>query len=193
MTDSNLVISCHCPDIHKELFHVNSTRKKLRSVGTKATYVDPFSCPDRTWKKIKSNSKMVVWGENCPVYFQLTYGLYHTKKGVTYELKDDSHEESYTSKKLFSILNNAYRVLKTGGKAIFGDHYKPDNMDKKLEQMNNHPEIINKFTVEFIPSSESTINLVQEPISDSTFRKYLYVFTKKAKMGTRRSKRLQGQ
>jgi len=193
MTDSSLVISCHCPEKHAPLFHMSKTRKQGRPVGPKATYVDPFSCPERKWSLIKANSKTIVWGENCPVYTQLTDGLYYTKKGQVYEWKDDKNNEVGASRKLFSILNESYRILKVGGKVIFGDHSVPDDLETKVRQINNHPDIIDKYSLEVISGDDSNINLAQPPFTKFLLRSYLYVFTKKAKVGTRRSLRIRSK
>lgn len=169
---------------------MTDTRKLGRPVGVKATYVDPFSCPERTWASIKANSKSVVWGENCPVYTQLTHGIYYMKKGTQHEFRDDPVNEVSTSRKLFSILNESYRILKTGGKVIFGDDAPPAEAERKVEQINNHPLILNRFRLELIPASNSKIHLAQVDSGKATMRNYLYVFTKLRKMGTRRSQRL---
>jgi len=188
MSDSSLVISCHCPEIHSQLHHVKDG-KLNDPVGVKATYVDPFSCPELKWNKIKSNSKLVVWGENCPVYFQLTNGLYYMKKGKQYEIKDDPSNNTGTSKKLFSILDESYRILKSSGRLIFGDDFLPDDIETKVEQINNHPSIKHRFRLVVIPVSESNIHLAQIDKGKLTTRKFLYIFTKLRKIGTRKSQR----
>lgn len=188
MTDSSLVIACHCPEKHNQLFHISQSRQQGRPVGPKATYVDPYSCPRRTWKAVKANSKTVVWGENCSVYTQLTEGLYYTKKGQQYEWKDDSSSGVGSSRTLFSILDECYRILKVRGKVIFGDDALPD--DKKIQQIANHPNIIKRYNFEVIPVSASKIHLAQIDGGRLTTRNYLYVFTKKHREGTRKSERL---
>jgi len=186
MTDSTLVITCHCPEKHNQLYHVTKTRKQGRAVGPKATYVDPYSCPERTWGSIKARSKSIVWGENCPVYMQLTRGLYYTKKDKQYELKDDPVNEVATSRKLFSILDESYRILRKGGKVIFGDDMLP--APAIIQQINNHPMIVEKFSLEVVPSEGAKIHLAQTECGRFTARNYLYIFTKKGQAVSRRLK-----
>lgn len=112
------------------------------------------------------------------------------KKGKQYELRDDPSNNTGTSKKLFSILDESYRILKSGGRVIFGDDFLPDDIETKVEQINNHPLILHRFRLIVIPASESNIHLAQTDKGTITIRKYLYIFTKLRKMGTRKSERL---
>ena len=96
--DSELVIACHCKEKHGQLFFYNPDGSSRPLDGE--TYVDPRACPDKTWDKIPSNSKQIVWGQNCPIYCAFTKTEIKTLK---------------------EILEESYRVLKPGG-TLFSKH-----------------------------------------------------------------------
>lgn len=93
--DSELVIACHC-EVHEKLYFYSPDGSSRPLDGE--TYVDPKACPDRTWDKIPSNSKQIVWGQFCPMISEFTRN---------------------EAKQLKQILEESYRVLKPGGSVIF--------------------------------------------------------------------------
>jgi hypothetical protein len=94
--DSELVIACHC-EVHEKLYLYNPDGSSRPLDGE--TYVDPDECPDKTWDKIPSNSKQIIWGQSCPVYSAFRLGSKHSE--------------------LEPILRESLRVLKLGGVVVF--------------------------------------------------------------------------
>ena len=154
MSDSNIVVACHCK-VHEQLYHVKPNGEKGTALGDGAIYIDPYTCPENPWSSVKEASADFVWGENCSVYTQLTNGLQITKKGKIIELKDSHNNTAvHSSRILFRILDESYRVLKVGGRAIFGDFDKITNSLKtKVSLINAHPEISPRYTVELVPAA----------------------------------------
>ena len=192
MADSNLLIACHC-EVHNQLHHVKSNGSKGAPVGAGAIYIDPFACPDRLWSSVAAESVDYVWGENCSVYFQLTNGLQLTKSGVTREIKNDQ-SSGHSSRNLFQLLDNGYRVLKNKGKIIFGeDGALTENVHSNVALINAHPKIANRFHLAVVPALGYEINLAQTTDRGRWMtRSFLYVFTKIAAgagAGSRSSRR----
>ena len=176
--DSGLVICCHCHK-HEQLYHVNPDGSRGAAVGPEALYVDPYRCSDLTWERIGAGTIDVIWGENCPVYSQLTHGLRLMKKGKILNIKNGRHNDG-TSSALFSILRESHRILKPGGKVLFGDWGKiTQEIRKKVEQIAGDSIISESWNVQLINANESPVHLAQISRSVINPKDYLYVFTKK--------------
>ena len=191
MEDSNIVVACHCK-AHQQLYHVKHNGKRGPALGTGAIYIDPYRCPESPWSSVKDASVDFVWGENCSVYTQLTNGLQITKKGKTTYLKNSKNEEEGASQVLFRILNESYRVLKTGGKAIFGDFGSlTETLTTNLSLIKAHPEISPRYSVEIVQALGYDLHLAQNYPRKFMPKSYLYVFTKKppSKNGGRHTRR----
>jgi hypothetical protein len=193
MSDSNIVVSCHCK-LHKQLYHVKEDGKKGPALGSGATYIDPYTCPETQWSSVKEASVDFVWGENCSVYIQLTHGLQLTKAGKTVQLKNSQNKNVGSNQVLFRILNECYRVLKVGGKAIFGD-FGPitETVKTNLALIKANPEISAHYSVEVVPALGYEIHLAQMYVRKFLPKSYLYVFTKKSVVGGNRTRRYRQQ
>jgi hypothetical protein len=188
MRDSNIVIACHCK-VHEHLYHVKADGKKGNIVGDGAIYIDPHACPEKPWSTVASNSVDFVWGENCSVYLQLTHGLQLTKKGHTAELKNGEND-TFSNRNLFRLLDESYRVLKTGGKVIFGDFLAlTQNVIDNAAKINAHPRVAAHYTLEIVPALGYQIHLAQTFLGKFIPKTYLYVFTKKPSSGGKRKTR----
>ena len=106
--DSELVIACHC-EIHEKLYYVNRDNKLdyNRPIGSTVDYIDPNpNCIGATWDKIATESKTYVWAFNCPILLLFTHAA------------DKTIDKGYWYGVFLSLIKNAYRVLRVGGKFI---------------------------------------------------------------------------
>jgi hypothetical protein len=191
MSDSNIVVACHCK-VHKQLYHVKADGKRGHPLGNGAIYIDPHVCPENPWSSVKEASIDYVWGENCSVYMQLTHGLQIIKKGKTVDLKNSRNDEESASQVLFRILNESFRVLKEGGRVIFGEVNEiPGSLKEKEALINAHPEISPRYSVEIVPALGYDLHLAQHLSRKLLPKSFLYVFTKKptSKSGGRHTRR----
>lgn len=109
MEDSEIVVVCHCI-IHNPMHRVREG-VLAEKLGPEVHYVDENpECPNSNWERIPDNSKMVVWGQNCPVGLIFTNMIQPPNRELT------------------QILEGSHRVLKKGGKVIF-----PGKMQKSDE------------------------------------------------------------
>jgi hypothetical protein len=136
---------------------------------TSATYVDP-ACEGRSWERVESSSKQYIWGENCPVYIELTFGR---------SFMGDAIEEGL----LFNILKESYRILRPGGSAIFP--ILPEKVNEEIiEQLQEHPIIQARWKISVERTSSFPIRLAP---GDRELKKALIVFTKRT--GPNRNRR----
>ena len=162
--DSELVVVCHCKK-HAQLYYAKG-ETLLNPISDEVMYVDVDpECPEATWDVIKTNSKSYVWGFSCPIYIGLL---------------EPSTQVSYT---LINILKNSWRVLKNGGKVIFG---LPDKVDYDIAQLQ-------RFFDLWVVSSELADNFLFNLGKINIFgtiiiNKKLLIFTKVSVGGKRKRK-----
>jgi hypothetical protein len=130
MNDSDIVVACHCKDGSK-YYHIENG-VATRPLGPDVHYVDPYECPDESWDKIESNSKLYVISASCPVFAVLEWDESSVKEidwnENAYQLATSEgreyRPESYNRfaenlDTLLGILHESWRVLENGGKVIF--------------------------------------------------------------------------
>ena len=151
--DSELVIACHC-EVYEKLYFYNPDGSSRPLDGE--TYVDPDECPDKTWDKIPSNSKQIIWGQFCPVYSAFRLGSKHSE--------------------LEPILRESLRVLKLGGVVIF------PLSQKKKEEIKFYPAF-DGFRINIKENDGLPVNI---GIEDSNIKRnspFLIIYTKISKGG----------
>jgi len=160
--ESKLVIACHCK-VYPQMYYVNPDGTQGVAVGTGATYVDP-SCEGNTWDVIPSRSKSIVWGENCPVYGEITYGKF-----------GDSDSQ------LLNILRSSNRILGVGGTVIFPEYDEYIRL-ASIEKLKAHPEIKGLWKILIVDANSHPINLSHRSISSGQWipKNKLIVFVKRA-------------
>jgi hypothetical protein len=95
------------------------------------SYVD-IKCPDDTWNKIENESKMYVWGHNCPVY-------------------NVFRSNDRRDKLLVQILTESDRILKKGGLVIFRSSF--ELSDEIYNFLKQKPIVKDKYDLTVIDSA----------------------------------------
>ena len=108
MDVSDILIICHC-EKHPEVFLKEGGPEK--SISSVVDFVDPKACPERSWDKIKDESKSYIWGINCPVGLQI----------------QSANLLAFGA--LISILNDSWKILKANGKVIFPGPYTSEKLE----------------------------------------------------------------
>lgn len=109
IVESEIVIVCHCSkeyeNKHDPLFYIDTKNKNIiKELGDDVKYVDVNpSCVNNKWENIGDESKMYIWGINCPI--NLSYSKIFSHKIFSHIIDD--------------ILKNSLRVLKKNGKVLF--------------------------------------------------------------------------
>jgi hypothetical protein len=171
--DSELVIACHCrshPDLYIE------EKDKIRPLGPNVSYVDT-KCPDDTWNKIENESKMYVWGHNCPVYNVF---------------RSNDHRD----KILVQILTESDRILKKGGLVIFRSSF--ELSDEIYNFLKQKPIVKDKYDLTMIDTANFKFfiskikkigsQLVETPDSNKDNYNQMFIFTKKCSSGGSKEK-----
>lgn len=161
MNEDELVIICHCSR-HPTLYYRNGFT--MTPVGKQVQYVDPV-CPESRWDTIADNSKMYVYGMNCPIVLGI--------------LTRASDKQVYGTTILSEILENAWRVLKPGGKVLFPGQYTIDKNFIDLFQATIDTDENGifkhkwKFTMTYIKDSSLDIGKTERtPESNSTYTEF---------------------
>jgi hypothetical protein len=103
MDEKELLVICHCKSPkHLPLYRINKDGSS-QLLGPDVEYVDPWACPDTSWKKISDNSKKYIWGINCPVALPL-----------------QGFGEYIQAIHFLDILSDAWKKLKPNGMLHFG-------------------------------------------------------------------------
>lgn len=167
--DSELVVVCHC-NMHQQLYYVENGELNT-PLGPTVQYVDP-KCIGNTWGKIPDNSKTYVYGVHCPVAFQIRSGL-------------EKHGE------LVAIINEAGRVLKKGGKVIFGGDFDSTITDRLQAELNTSEKILHKWDFSIIDSKDFIFSLghIQKLSKEPVVFPKMAIFTKPVVGGKRRQRR----
>ena len=168
--DSELVVVCHCKK-HSQLYYADGD-KLINPLGDEVQYVDiDPECPEANWDAIKTNSKLYVWGYNCP---------------VAYALLNPSLDILWTQH-LLDILINSWRVLKNGGKVILGINKETEYDINYLQGFLDSWDPTHKWVVSSERSIDFTFSLGKAlPIKKIHPR--LILFTKVSAGGNRRKR-----
>jgi len=158
----DIVVACHCePELKESMLPMYKITADGKELLTDATYVDP-ACEGRSWERVESSSKQYIWGENCPVYIELTQGRSFFNDGI---------EEGL----LFSILKESYRILRPGGSAIFP--ILPEKVNEEIiQKLQEHPIIQGRWKIAVEKTLTFPIRLAP---GNREQKKALIVFTKK--------------
>jgi len=173
MIDSELLVVCHCPvPTHPQIYYVDDGALGT-PLGAEVSYVDSMACEENKWDKIEDESKIYVWGMQCPIYPILEGDLRYYDP------------EAYWVRVFIEILNNSWRVLKNGGSVIFprNGEINSDKRDKLslIQRFINENERINNWNLTLINATDFLFNLGY--INRSNYLiipDILYVFTKTA-------------
>lgn len=164
MNISDILIICHC-EKHPEVFLKEEGPEK--SISSVVDFVDPKACPERSWDKIKDESKSYIWGINCPVALQI----------------QSANLESIGS--LIPILNGSWKILKANGKVIFPGPYTSEKLETLKIAVNTNSN--NKWDVSILPASEFEFSIYHNNkySGKPVIHPYLVIFTKVAEGGRR--------